>query len=100
MSKVIIRYKLRPEEVRENVRLLRVVFEELSAINPTNLTYEAYLLEDGVSFVHIVDSATDARAFGHLESYRAYRDTVAERCSEPPEMVSMESIGRFASPFG
>lgn len=95
MSKVIIRYKLRADEVQENIARLRVFFDELEIKRPPGLVYEVYLLEDGLSFVHFVDSATGAQPFGHLPSYRRYRDTVAARCIEPPEMISMEPVGKF-----
>lgn len=95
MSKVIVRYKLRPEEVRENIALLRAFFDELAIERPSGLVYEAYLLEDGLSFVHLVDSATGAQPFGHLPGYRRYRDTVAARCTEPPQMIGMDPVGAF-----
>ena len=95
MSRVIIHYKVRPEEVGENVALLRSFFGELETVRPRGLVYEACLLEDGVTFVHLVDSATGAGPFGDLASYRRYRDTVAARCEDPPEMIGMEEIGTY-----
>ncbi|WP_428929820.1 hypothetical protein [Marinibacterium sp. SX1] len=95
MPKVLIRYKLRPGEVQENVSLLRAFFHELEIERPPGLIYEAYLLADGLSFVHIVDSTTGAQPFGHLPSYRRYRDTVAARCTEPPQMIGMDPVGVF-----
>ncbi len=96
MPKVIIRYKVRPDEVRQNIALLLEFFKELEIAPPPDLTYEAYILEDGVSFVQIVDSPNGAQSFGHLSSYRKYRDTVAARCINPPEMVTMTTIGCFS----
>ena len=95
MSKVLIRYTVRPGEVRENIRLLAAFFEELRSINPPNLSYETYVMEDGLTFVNIVDSATGASAFRDLASYRRHRDTVAARCSSPPEMVALTEIGSY-----
>ncbi|AVX04990.1 hypothetical protein MXMO3_02478 [Maritalea myrionectae] len=95
MSKVFIRYKVRSEKVETNIKLLRAFFEELAVENRPELTYMAYQLEDRQSFVHLVNSAKDARAFAHLPSYRKFRDTLAARCIDAPEMCGIELIGAF-----
>lgn len=95
-SKFLIRYRVRPEAVQVNLALLRAFFEELEADCPPGLVYEAFLLEDRQSFVHLVDTVEGALPFSHLSSYRRYRDTVDARCANPPEMVRMELVGKFS----
>ena len=95
MSKVIIRYTVRSGEVEKNIALLHAFIEELLAAKPPGLVYETYLLEDGVSFVHFVDSTIGPESFGSLPSYRCFRDSIAARCSTPLEMFAIESVGTY-----
>ena len=100
MTKVHIRYTVRPDEVSENITLLSAFFDELETLRPPGLVYEAYLMEDGVTFVHIVESATNAAPFGNLPTYRHYRDTIQARCVEPPQMVALKDIGKYRPAVG
>lgn len=100
MTKVHIRYTVRPDEVSENIALLRAFFDELEAVRSPGLIYETYLLEDGITFVHMVDSATNAEPFGDLPTYRRYRDTIQARCIELPQMVAFKDIGSYRPALG
>lgn len=100
MTKVHIRYTVRRDEVSENIVLLRAFFDELEAVRLPGLIYETYLMEDGVTFLHIVDSATNAAPFSDLPTYRRYRDTVQARCTEPPQMVALKNIGSYRPATG
>ena len=51
MSKVMVRYKVKPERAQENERLIRAVYEELAQTTPAGLRYATFKLEDGVSFL-------------------------------------------------
>jgi hypothetical protein len=95
MSKTIIRYTVRANEVKENIALLRAFIKELAIANPPGLVYETYLMEDGMSFVHVVESANGPESFSSLSSYRRFRDTVAARCNTSPEMLAMEEVGTY-----
>ena len=48
---VMIRYKLKPDEVDENLALLREVYAELKAVQPDGLREATYQLDDKVTFV-------------------------------------------------
>ena len=52
---VMIRYKLKPDEVDENLALLREVYAELKAVQPDGLREATYQLDDKVTFVTFVD---------------------------------------------
>jgi hypothetical protein len=95
MTKVHIRYTVQHDEVGENIALLKAFFDELETIRPPGLIYEAYLMEGGITFVHVVDSATNAAPFRDLLTYRRYRDTLQARCLEPPQMVALKEIGTY-----
>lgn len=96
MPKVLIRYTARPSEVSENTQLLKAFIDELRSTTPAELTYETYLMEDGLTFVHIVDSNTGPAPFRDLATYRNHRDTVTSRCTSPPEMIALSEIGTYS----
>ena len=56
MHQVIARYKVKPDRAEENLDLVRAVYEELERTKPAGLRYATFLLDDGVSFVHIAQA--------------------------------------------
>ena len=58
MGKVVVRYKVKPERVEENERLIGAVYAELAESAPEGLRYATFRLDDGVSFVHIASIDT------------------------------------------
>ncbi|MEV6411727.1 hypothetical protein [Kribbella sp. NPDC051718] len=65
MATAVFRYQTKPEAADENLILIEKVFAELTAVAPANLTYASFRLDDGVTFVHVVDGEglTDLAAF-------------------------------------
>ena len=51
MKRTLVRYKIKPEQVQENARLIKLVFEELKTKSPDNARYMVLQLDDG-NFVH------------------------------------------------
>jgi hypothetical protein len=51
MRKVMIRYRLNPDQVERNEELVRAVYEELHRAAPSGYRYATFKLEDGVTFV-------------------------------------------------
>ena len=49
MSEVVVRYKVKPERVAENERLIERVYAELAESDPGGLRYATFRLEDGVT---------------------------------------------------
>lgn len=97
MPVMIIQYTVQPGHVARNIRLLREFFDELHTASPGGLRYSAFQLGDDVSFVHLVESASGAAPFASLPAYRAFRDTIGERCDQPPAMSELREIGAFTS---
>ena len=61
MSKVMVRYKVKPECAEENVRAgPRGLRGARGARNRPGLRYATFQLEDGVSFVHVASTTTSA----------------------------------------
>ena len=97
MKRVVVRYKVKPERVRENEDLVRAVYEELGAKRPAGLRYATFRAEDGVTFFHIasVETADDTNPLTGLASFKAFQEKIKERCDEPPAAVSLSEIGSY-----
>ena len=95
-TRVLIRYRVKPERVGEHLALLRAVFDELAASRPDGLRWDSYRLADGVSFADV--AAVDAPGtLSRLTTWAAYRSTLDERCDEPPVLTNLDRIGFYAS---
>ena len=94
MHHVMVRYKLKPDQVERNLALLRDFYRELESTQPETLRYATYQLEDEVSFVHLHASDSHAR-FAGLAAFQRFRSTLEERCEEPPVMIELHVVGSF-----
>ena len=95
MHQVIVRYRVKPERVADNERLVRAVYEELSQTEPDGFRYATYRLEDGVTFVHLAQSEHGRGPLPELEAFRRFQEGIAERCDEPPVVSQVETIGSY-----
>jgi hypothetical protein len=91
---VMIRYKVKPDQVERHLELLRAYFDKLESTQPDGVRDAAFQLEDGVSFVHVVETDEPGR-FSQLKAFRTYRATLDERCDEPPVVTELDEIGSF-----
>jgi hypothetical protein len=96
MHQVMVRYKVKPDRVAENERLVRAVYEELSRATPDGFQYTTYRLEDGVSFVHVARSEHGRGPLPELEAFQRFQDGIADRCEEPPVVTQIEAIGSYS----
>jgi hypothetical protein len=96
MSKIMVRYEVKPERVAENEQLIRAVYEELQSTTPAGLRYATFRLEDGVSFVHLAANETGgASPLRGVAAFQRFQQDVGERCVEPPTSVELHEIGSF-----
>jgi hypothetical protein len=97
MSKVMVRYKVKPEQAKRNEELVRAVYDELHQTAPTGLHYATFVLEDGVSFVHLASvEADDGRnPLMDVAAFRAFQEDIEERCEEPPAPASLREVGSY-----
>ena len=94
MSCMSVRYTVKDGRGDENQRLIERVFAELATREPSGLKYEAFRLDDGVTFVHVAVHETENPLPG-LASFRAFTEGVAERCDEPPVVSAAELVGSY-----
>ena len=93
MSRIMVRYRVRPEAAAENARLVREVFEELAAERPEGFSYESMVLSDGVTFVHVVEG--DAAVLPTMAAFRRFSSTVGGRCEDPPVQTTVGIVGSY-----
>lgn len=98
MTRLMICYRVKHDRVERNLGLLRAVYEEMESVQPDGLSYATFQLEDGVSFVDLVDTKDGPGPLSRLEAFRRFRSTLDERCDEPPTMTELREVGAFRFP--
>jgi hypothetical protein len=93
MTRTIVRYTVRPEQAALNEELIRGVFAELRELAPPAFHYEVFVLDDGVSFLHMVQYEQGANPLPAMASFKRYTAEVRERCAEQPVVSEMREIG-------
>ena len=51
MSRIMVRYKVKPKRAETNAELVRAVYEELQRVRPSHIRYVTFQLDDGVTFI-------------------------------------------------
>ncbi|MDX6328853.1 MAG: hypothetical protein QOI83_1236 [Streptomycetaceae bacterium] len=92
---VMIRYKVKSDEVEQNLDLLHAFYDELESVRPDGLREETFQLEDKVTFVTIVEMEDGPGVLRQLEAFQRYRATLDERCDEPPAMTMLHAVGSY-----
>ena len=93
----MVRYRVKADRVEENEALIRTVFEELHGEQPRGFGYASFRLEDGVTFVHIVEERDedDKTSLADVPAFQDFLEGVRERCDEPPVATEMHEVGSF-----
>jgi hypothetical protein len=96
MKQTLVRYKTKPEQMQENERLIRQVFQELQARLPDGARYLALRLDDG-TFIHFsaVESTDGPHPITTLDAFRSFQSGIKERCMEPPRSADATIIGNY-----
>jgi len=87
----VIRYRVKPEHVAENERLIEDVFREMNAKRPGGTRYLVLSLSDG-TFIHVAEGEITA-----LDSHRTFRLRIDSRCLETPTTVDAKLVGEYRS---
>jgi hypothetical protein len=97
MTRVIVRYRVKPDQVERNEQLVRAVYEELHRADPSGFRYATFKLEDDVSFVHIAESDGSESPLPKLAAFQEFQREIVERCDEPPVVMEAAEVGSFRS---
>jgi hypothetical protein len=95
MTRVMVRYKVKPEQVARNEELVRAVYAELHQVEPGGLRYATFKLPDGVTFVHLADTNGEGTPLTGLAAFKAFQAELRERCDEPPVLSELSEVGSF-----
>jgi hypothetical protein len=97
MKRVLVRYKVKPERVRENEDLVRAVYEELGQLRPEGLRYATFRGDDGLTFFHVasIETADGKNPLGSVGAFKRFSETVKERCDEEPRVMELTEIGSY-----
>ena len=95
MSRVVVRYRVRPGRADENESLVRAVYRELDEKKPDGLRYMTFRLEDGVSFVHISESEGEDNPLTHLDAFQEFQREIEDRCEEGPVVTPADEVGSY-----
>jgi hypothetical protein len=94
MTRVMVRYTVKPDRVAENEQLVRDVYAELARTQPDGLRYATFKLPDGVSFVHLAAHAED-NPLQRVEAFARFQEGIRDRCDEPPVVAQLEEVGSY-----
>jgi hypothetical protein len=95
--RVLISYRVKPDQLESNMTMLQAVYEELQAGQPDGLRYATFQLEDGVSFLAYVETADGTTTAPHhrLGSFHQYRSALERLCDHPPTVTMLHEVGSY-----
>ena len=97
MRRVMVRYRVKPDQVARNEELVRSVYAALHELEPEGLRYATFKLDDGVTFVHVATTDGESPLPG-LKEFQQFQDGIRDRCDEPPVVTELEQVGAFRFP--
>lgn len=101
MSSRVIRYTTKPECAQGHAELIGAVCAELAQTRPEGFRYEAFRLEDGVSFVHVATLDGDDNPLAGSTAFAAFQAGLPDRVAEPPVAKGAELVGSYLpGPWG
>ena len=97
MTARMVTYRVKDGRTEENTKYVREVMADLEARKTEGVTYSVYLLEDGVSFVHVVDEeGSDGRVQVSEVFQRFTASLVEDRCADTPRLHQMTLVGSYS----
>jgi len=97
MDKIIatkVQYTVKDSYVEENKKRISKVMKELRNLNNTFIKYQAFILEDGKSFMHLVlfkgESAKHLPS--SLDSFKEFQTNLKLNLISPPTFEEFELI--------
>ena len=97
MTARMVTYRVKDGRAEENAAYVRDVMADLGARSTEGVSYSVYLLEDGVSFVHVVDEEGDGGKVQVSEAFQRFTATLVEdRCADTPQLHQMTLVGSYS----
>jgi hypothetical protein len=97
MSQLMVRYEVKPDRVAENEELVRAVYAELADTRPAGLSYATFVLDDGVTFVHVatVDTEDGRSPLEDVAAFNRFQEELGDRFVAPPTFTTLRRIGSY-----
>jgi hypothetical protein len=91
---VVVRYRVKPDALEQNVQLVRAVYDELASIRPEGLRYSTYRIDE-TTFVHVATIEGAGNPLEDVPAFRAFTAGIDQRCEEVPQAAAGELIGSY-----
>jgi len=97
MKRVMVRYRVKADQAPENLGYIQAVFAELDREKPAGLRYASFMLDDGVSFIHLasIETTDGNNPLVALPSFKEFTARIKDRCEEPPVTVELHDVGLY-----
>lgn len=97
MQRIMVRYRVKPDQAGENQKYVEQVFAELQRNAPEGLRYATFKEHDGVSFVHIasVETTNGDNPLPKLPAFQAFQAGIRDRCDEQPVVTNLDEVGSY-----
>lgn len=96
MTARMVTYRVKDGRAEENTKYVREVMADLEARKTEGVTYSVYLLDDGVSFVHVVDEAGGDGKLQVSDAFQRFTASLVEdRCANSPQLHQMKLVGSY-----
>jgi hypothetical protein len=92
MALKLVQYRVKPDKIEENQRLIEAVFRELAARAPADAKYAVFRLGDG-TFCHLVDDGS--KALQKLEVFSAFQYDGEARRLSAPQQTEVDVVGNY-----
>jgi hypothetical protein len=97
MTTRMVTYRVKDGRADENSAYVRDVMADLGARGTEGVTYSVYILEDGVTFLHVAEEEGDGGKLQVSEAFQRFTATLVEdRCADTPEVHMMSLVGSYA----
>jgi len=92
---VVVRYRVKPEALQENLQLVRAVYDELNATGPYELQYSTYRVDER-TFFHVALIDGTENPLDAVSAFKAFTAGIGDRCDEGPQALSGEVVGSYS----
>ena len=95
MTARMVTYRVKEGRAEENSAYVREVMAELAERAAPGVTYSVFVLDDGVTFLHVVEG--DGGLVTGSEAFQRFSTTLLDdRRATGPEQHAMSLVGRYA----
>jgi hypothetical protein len=93
---VVVRYRVKPDAVQQNLDLVRAVYAELATMRPEGLRYSTYRVDER-TFVHVALIEGTGNPLDSVAAFQTFTEGIGERCEEAPHAAGGELVGSYQS---